>query len=54
MKFLIITRKRLMLGISVILATVITVLGSVITFANSDRLLHLLCRNRKETGCYQF
>ena len=32
-----------MLGISVILATVITVLGSVITFANSDRLLPIYC-----------
>ena len=43
MKFLIITRKHLMLGIAITLATVITILGSLHTYANSNRLLPIYC-----------
>ena len=43
MKFLIITKKHLMLGICLILATAVTVIGSVSAYANSDRLLPIYC-----------
>ena len=43
MKFLIITRKHLMLGITITLAAVITILGSLHINANSNRLLPIYC-----------
>ena len=43
MKFLVITKKHLMLGICLILALTITVIGSVSAYANSKRLLPIYC-----------
>lgn len=43
MKFLIITKKHLMLGICLTLAVAVAIIGSVSAFANSDRLLPIYC-----------
>ena len=43
MKLLIITKKHLMLGITLVVASIITIIGSVHTFANSQRLLPIYC-----------
>ncbi len=43
MKCLVITKKQLMLAISFVSALIITVIGSVSVFANSDRLLPIYC-----------
>ena len=43
MKYLIITKKQIMWCVSCLLAVVITVVGSVATFANSDRRLPIYC-----------
>ena len=43
MKFMIITKKRLMFGICVTLAVVIAIISSVGARANSNRLLPIYC-----------
>lgn len=43
MKFFIITKKHIMLGIAVALIAAIAVIGSVSAFANSQRLLPIYC-----------
>ena len=43
MKFLIITKKNLMLGICLTLAVAVAIIGSVSAFANSNRLLPIYC-----------
>ena len=50
MKFLIITKKHLILGICLVLAATITVIGSVSAYANSQRLLPIYCveTNKKQ------
>ena len=43
MKCIVITKKLLMLALSLICALAVTVIGSVNVFANSDRLLPIYC-----------
>lgn len=43
MKFLIITKKHLMLALSVIAVTAVIIVGSISIFANSNRLLPIYC-----------
>jgi len=43
MKFLIITKKHLMLGICLTLAVAVAIIGSASAYANSDRLLPIYC-----------
>ena len=43
MKFLIITKKQIMLAICLVVAAVLTVVGSVGAFAQNDRLLPIYC-----------
>lgn len=43
MKFLIITKKHLMLGICLTLAVAIAIIGSASAYANSNRLLPIYC-----------
>ena len=43
MKFLIITKKHLMLGICLTLAVAVAIIGSASAYANSNRLLPIYC-----------
>lgn len=43
MRYLIITKKHIMWCVSILMATIIAVVGSVVTFANSDRKLPIYC-----------
>ena len=43
MKYFIITKKQIMLCLSLVLAVTVAVVGSVVTFANSDRKLPIYC-----------
>ena len=43
MKYFIITKKQIMLCLSLVLAVTVAVVGSAVTFANSDRKLPIYC-----------
>ncbi len=43
MRYLIITKRQIMWCVSAMLAVVIAVVGSVVTFADSDRKLPIYC-----------
>ena len=43
MKFMIITKKQIRLVLSLCIASIVTIIGSVSVFANSNRLLPIYC-----------